>query len=106
MRPYQKGLCEKLFDLSQEARDIARKLDGDGYTGYAIDLNNFCWTAEAAAKEIESLDDTVAEANTEFDRLLKIEAMAQACDGMDMGSHTHVPTAAWDDLQTALNTVA
>jgi hypothetical protein len=103
MGPYQKGLCEKLLELSQDARDIARKLGEDGFTGYEIDLNNLCSTADSAAKEIESLDDTIADRNAEIDRLNNIEWLALACDGIDMGRHTHVPTDAWDELQKALN---
>lgn len=103
MTPYQKGLCEKLLALAQDARDIASKLEGDGYTGDAIDLMNLCSAADSATKEIESLEDTIVDRNTEIDRLNNIEWMALACDGIDMGSYTHVPTSAWDDLQATLN---
>ena len=38
----------------------------------------------------------------EYDRLKKIEAMAMACDGIDMGRHYEVPTEAWEALNAAV----
>lgn len=38
----------------------------------------------------------------EYDRLKKIEAMAMACDGIDMGRHYEVPVEAWEALIAAV----
>ena len=38
----------------------------------------------------------------EYDRLKKIEAMAMACDGVDMGRYYEVPTDAWEALNAAV----
>lgn len=38
----------------------------------------------------------------EYARLKKIEAMAMACDGIDMGRHYEVPTEAWEALVAAV----
>lgn len=43
----------------------------------------------------------VRQALKEIIRLKKIEAMALACDGIDMGRHYEVPTDAWEALMTA-----
>ena len=42
------------------------------------------------------------QAADELERLRKIEAMALACDGIDMGRHYEVPTQAWEDLMAAV----
>ena len=44
----------------------------------------------------------VRQALAEITRLKTIEAMAMACDGIDMGRHYEVPTEAWEALTAAV----
>ena len=50
----------------------------------------------------QRLQQRLAYVMDELERLRKIEAMALACDGIDMGRHYEVPTQAWEDLMAAV----
>ena len=50
---------------------------------------------------LDQLGTAIDASNAELLRLKRIEAMALACDGIDMGRHYEVPTEAWEALMTA-----
>ena len=56
---------------------------------------DFCNKYEEAEAEIRRQQ-------AEIERLKKIESMAMACDGIDMGTHYWVSIDGWDDLMKAV----
>lgn len=69
---------------------------------------NVCRMYDVAVKDAQALEVIIGnqrkeltrfnEQQAEIARLKKIEAMAMACDGIDMGDVYWIPAKAWEDL--------